>query len=53
MTLAFIASFADEKTAGRIQLYSEYYPSKKLYGDAHNNPEAPGYIKGGGVKNDE
>jgi len=47
MTLAFIASFTDEKVAGRIQLYAEYYPSQKLYGEGHNDPGAPGYIKRG------
>lgn len=45
MVLAFIAATADDKTAGRVQLYAEYYPSPGCYGEAHNDPRAPEYIK--------
>lgn len=48
MVLAFIASITDEQVAGRIQLYAEYYPSQKLYWNAHKEAGAPGYIKQGG-----
>ncbi|MGB9133184.1 MAG: hypothetical protein ACP5N0_13630 [Methanosarcina sp.] len=31
----------DEKTAGKIQLGAEYYPSGKSYGMMHLLPQAP------------
>jgi transcriptional regulator GlxA family with amidase domain len=45
LALAFIESSAGEKTAGRIQLGAEYYPSCKSYGGLHQNPQAPSYMK--------
>lgn len=45
LALAFIANIADEKTAGNIQLGTEYYPSSKLYGSAYKNEMAPQYLK--------
>ena len=42
MTLAFIAETSGEKTAGDIQLFSEYYPSEKIY-DA-KNIKLPTYV---------
>jgi transcriptional regulator GlxA family with amidase domain len=45
LALAFIESSAGEKTAGRIQLGAEYYPSCKSYGRLHQNPQAPSYMK--------
>lgn len=45
LMLAFIASFAGEETAGKVQLGAEYYPSASLYGRSHNHPKAPGYLK--------
>ncbi len=49
MVLSFIASITDDQVAGRIQLYAEYYPYQKLYGDAHKEEGAPGYIKQRGI----
>jgi transcriptional regulator GlxA family with amidase domain len=45
LALALIAEEAGEETAGRVQLAAEYYPSHKMYGEAHLSPEAPAYIK--------
>lgn len=45
LALAFIEYAADEKTAGRIQLGAEYYPSSKSYGMMHQIPQAPEYMK--------
>ena len=36
MTLAFIAEVAGEKTAGDIQLQTEYYPSTHRYSNHKN-----------------
>lgn len=44
MALALIAQEAGEETAGKVQLYAEYYPTGKLHGRAHRDPKAPGYI---------
>jgi transcriptional regulator GlxA family with amidase domain len=44
MTLELIAREAGEETAGQVQLYAEYYPAGKIYGTAHKDPAAPGYI---------
>ena len=45
MALELIAQEAGENTAGLVQLYAEYYPTGKLHGTAHKEPQAPGYIK--------
>jgi transcriptional regulator GlxA family with amidase domain len=45
MTLELIAQEAGEEAAGQVQLYAEYYPTGKIYGTAHKDPMAPGYIK--------
>lgn len=50
MALELIAHEAGEETAGMVQLYAEYYPAGALYGTAHKEPQAPGYIKGLGDK---
>ncbi len=44
-TLAFIARYTNEQTAGIVQFAAEYYPSAKLYGVLHKNAKAPSYIK--------
>jgi transcriptional regulator GlxA family with amidase domain len=45
LALALIADQAGEDTAGQVQLAIEYYPSSKRYGQAHQSPQAPGYLK--------
>lgn len=45
LMLAFIATVAGEKAAGRVQKMSEYYPSPTRYGDFDRSPEAPGYLR--------
>ena len=45
MALAFIADQAGEDTAGKVQLYTEYYPSTVKYGRAHLSERVPEYIK--------
>ncbi len=45
MALAFIEYAADEKTASKVQLASEYYPSGKLYGTLHQLPHSPEYVR--------
>jgi transcriptional regulator GlxA family with amidase domain len=44
LALAFIASAAGDEIAGKIQLGAEYYPTTKLFGEAHKNPLAPAYL---------
>jgi transcriptional regulator GlxA family with amidase domain len=44
LSLALIADQAGEDTAGQVQLAMEYYPSSKRYGQAHQSPQAPGYL---------
>lgn len=44
MALALVAAEASEETAGRVQLYAEYYPSAKRYGAAHKSDQAPAYL---------
>jgi transcriptional regulator GlxA family with amidase domain len=39
MTFAYIASMTNEETAGDIQLFTEYYPSTKIYKTQHPLPE--------------
>ncbi len=45
MALELVAQEAGEETAGKVQLYAEYYPAGSRYGNAHKEPQAPGYIK--------
>jgi transcriptional regulator GlxA family with amidase domain len=45
LMLAFIADVAGEETAGVIQLAAEYYPSGRIFGNAHKNEKAPRYLK--------
>jgi len=45
MALALIADQAGEDTAGKVQLYIEYYPSTIKYGRAHLDEKVPKYIK--------
>jgi len=42
---SFIAAYAGEDTAGKVQLYTEYYPSSVKYGRAHLSGRVPKYIK--------
>lgn len=46
MTLAFIADYAGEDAAGRVQFAAEYYPEGRRYGgfDAQH-PQAPAYVR--------
>lgn len=44
MTLAFIAEVAGAEAAGRVQLYSEYYPSGAWYGGPDVHAQAPRYV---------
>jgi len=46
MALELIAEEAGGETAGKVQLYAEYYPAGARYGTAHKEPQAPAYIKG-------
>jgi transcriptional regulator GlxA family with amidase domain len=50
MALELIAEEAGEETAGKVQLYAEYYPAGTRYGTAHKESQAPGYIKDLGDK---
>ena len=45
LMLAFIAGFAGEKEAGKVQFSAEYYPAAKSYSGFHRHPRAPGYLK--------
>jgi len=45
LALAFIESVAGEAVAGKIQFGAEYYPSGRRYGDLHQSPQAPAYLK--------
>jgi len=45
LALAFIAETAGEETAAKVQLGAEYYPSARRYGNLHQAPMAPGYLK--------
>jgi transcriptional regulator GlxA family with amidase domain len=45
LALALVAEEAGEEVAGEVQLYAEYYPGDKRYGEAHLNPQAPEYLK--------
>ena len=44
MALELVAQEAGEETAGKVQLYAEYYPAGHRYGSAHKEPQAPGYL---------
>ena len=45
LALALVADQAGEEVASQVQLYAEYYPDPKRYGEAHLNPKAPEYLK--------
>lgn len=45
MLLAFIAQEADEAAAHTVQMFSEYYPDGRVYGEPGLHPEAPGYVR--------
>ena len=45
MALELVAQEAGEETAGKVQLYAEYYPAGNRYGSAHREPQAPGYLQ--------
>jgi len=45
LALAFIEKTAGEETAGKIQHFTEYYPSGKTYGRFHKDEQAPQYMK--------
>jgi transcriptional regulator GlxA family with amidase domain len=47
LALAFIESVAGETVAGKVQFGAEYYPSERRYGDLHQSPQAPAYLKKG------
>jgi transcriptional regulator GlxA family with amidase domain len=47
LALAFIESLAGEAVAGKVQFGAEYYPSSRRYGDLHQSPQAPAYLKRG------
>ncbi|MBA3805181.1 MAG: DJ-1/PfpI family protein [Acidobacteria bacterium] len=53
LALALVADQAGEEVAGRVQLYTEYYPSGVRFGTAHEDtPQAPAYLKAvGGHEN--
>lgn len=46
LMLAFIASVASEEVAGKVQFYSEYYPSQTRYGGFGKHADAPAYLRG-------
>ncbi len=45
LAFTFIENLTDEKTAGKIQLGAEYYPSGRSYGNMHKIPQAPEYVR--------
>jgi len=45
LMLAFIAAFAGDEVAGKVQFYAEYYPAQGVYGDFRNHPQAPEYLR--------
>lgn len=47
LALAFIESVAGEAVAGKVQFGAEYYPSSRRYGNLHQSPQAPAYLKRG------
>jgi transcriptional regulator GlxA family with amidase domain len=46
LTLAFIAAVAGDESAGKVQLYAEYYPSGVKYGGAEARARTPRYVGG-------
>ena len=50
LMLAFIASFAGDEVAGKVQLYAEYFPEHRVYGDSPNHPKAPEYLRKAATK---
>jgi hypothetical protein len=44
MALELVAQEAGEETAGKVQLFAEYYPAGNRYGSAHKDPQAPDYL---------
>jgi transcriptional regulator GlxA family with amidase domain len=48
MTLAFIADFAGEEAAGKVQFAAEYYPQVRAYGGFEQHPRAPLYVRRAG-----
>ena len=44
MALELVAHEAGGETAGKVQLFAEYYPAGTRYGSAHKDPQAPGYL---------
>ena len=44
MALELVAQEAGEETAGKVQLFAEYYPAGTRYGSAYKDPQAPGYL---------
>ena len=45
LALEFIKHEAGEETAGKVQSFAEYYPTGRMYGNFHQDPKAPGYLK--------
>lgn len=45
LMLAVIDSIAGEQMDGVAQFTAEYYPTGKIYGAFHKNPQAPKYIQ--------
>jgi len=45
LTLAFIADTAGEDAAGKVQFWSEYYPSSAAYGSYTRHAQAPAYVR--------
>jgi transcriptional regulator GlxA family with amidase domain len=45
LMLAFIGHVAGGEAAGKVQFAAEYYPSATRYGNLHQSPVAPGYLK--------
>jgi transcriptional regulator GlxA family with amidase domain len=45
LALAFVEDMTDGKTAGKIQLGAEYYPSTISYGMMHEIPQTPEYLR--------
>jgi transcriptional regulator GlxA family with amidase domain len=45
LMLAFIADYAGEETAGKVQFGAEYFPSATRYGRFDEHLKAPAYLK--------
>jgi transcriptional regulator GlxA family with amidase domain len=48
LALALVADQAGAETAGRVQLYTEYYPDGVRFGEAHLDERAPQYLMASG-----